>query len=77
MALVLFLTFYSQFSGRMITGIPTLMFVPAVVGLGAMSVWRFRQGYSSRAKMWFLLVICAAALVLCLSIGIPDLLNNF
>ncbi len=77
MAIILFLTFFNLFSGRLITGIPTLMLIPAIVGLGVMSVWRSRQSGRGRAGMWGILVVCAAAVILCLYVGIPDLLNNF
>ncbi len=77
MAIILFLTFYGLFAGRLITGIPTLMIVPAIVGLGVMTVWRYRQGFRGRTSMVAILVICVVALVLCLYVGIPDLMKNF
>ena len=77
MAIILFLTFYNLFSGRLITGIPTLMLIPAIVGLGVMSVWRSRQSGRGRGGMWGILAVCAVAVILCLYVGIPDLLNNF
>ncbi len=79
MLILLGLNFYSLYSGGVITGIPTLLFAPAVAGFAVAAVYNYRNKTSrlSRPGLILLVAVCAVVFVICLYVGIPALLRNF
>ena len=70
---------YYLATARILTGIGPLLFCPALAGLGATAVLRYRTGEGRRGPVAcaVLTALCAVLLLLNLGIGIPALLRNF
>ncbi len=79
MVILLGLNFFSLYTGRMVTGIPALMFCPVVAGFAAVAVQNYRRktGRLTLAGVIVLVAVCTAVFLFCLYEGIPALMRNF
>ena len=70
---------YYLATARILTGIGPLLLCPALAGLGATAVLRYRtgEGRGGPVACAVLTALCAVLLLLNLGIGIPALLRNF
>ena len=70
---------YMLYTGTTLNGIAPLLLPPAAVGAGVIVIHRHRKGApgSNRFFLCAMLILCAAAFLLGLVMGIPALLANF
>ena len=70
---------YMMSTAKVLTGIAPLLLPPAAVGAAVVVIHRYRKGEPGAGRLLTLvmLLLCVAALLLGLVMGIPALLANF
>ncbi|MBP1737250.1 MAG: hypothetical protein H6Q60_1131 [Oscillospiraceae bacterium] len=78
MIIIILLFNYQLSHGKMILGITGIMLAPAIGGFAAQFAYLFikNKNLSTRLAMLLLILLCAAAIVICLLQGISALLSN-
>ena len=75
--LVAMMTYY-YFTGSMLVNMAPLLAVPGLIGLGALSLVSWRStGRPKKGAAWLLVLLCWAAALVSLPMGLVGLLSNF
>ena len=75
--LVAMMTYY-YFTGSMLVNMAPLLAVPGLIGLGALSLVSWRTtGRPKKGAAWLLALLCWAAALVSLPMGLVGLLSNF
>lgn len=79
MVIVTLLVTYFLAKAKFISGIGTLMLIPALCGLGATSILRYRsgEGKGGLATCVILVALCVILVAVNLVTGVPALITNF
>lgn len=79
MVIITLLVTYSFAKGRFLGGIGSLMLCPALAGLGATAILRYRagEGKGGLPVCVIMVAVSAVLIVLNLMMGIPALITNF
>lgn len=78
MVILLALSTYFYFTGRMLGNLPPLLAVPGLIGLGIVAIVSHRTTGSPGARATFILALgCFALAAFTLPIGIVGLMSNF
>ena len=76
--LFLALTTYYFYTGSMLGNLGPLLAVPGLIGLGALSLVSWRTtGRPKKGAAWLLALLCWAAALVSLPMGLVGLLSNF
>ena len=76
--LFLALTTYYFYTGSMLGNLGPLLAVPGLIGLGALSLVSWRStGQPKKVAAWLLALLCWAAALVSLPMGLVGLLSNF
>ena len=76
--LFLALTTYYFYTGSMLGNLGPLLAVPGLIGLGALSLVSWRStGRPKKGAAWLLVLLCWAAALVSLPMGLVGLLSNF
>lgn len=77
MIIIMAINFYALSTGNLLHNLTPLLICPVVCGLLISVAFRLRAGTMDAVRGVVSVVLCSAALILCLWSGIPLLLSNF